>query len=453
VAYDVVIKNGRVMDPESGFDGYADVGLIGDRIAKLSEPGLIAGRRVIDASGLVVAPGFIDNTVPFGPEPAKDIYKSVEYWKLQDGVTTTLWLHSGAEFPASRIAAMRGKTHLTNWGMGIVASYFLLQKEKPLAERLELLRGSIEGGGLCIGVNPEYTPALTTEEMAAAMKLADEYGLWMGIHLRYAHMDSEQKGVEEAVRMTELSGGHLHIFHLPSTGGTYHMDATLEKLEAARARGLRITACAYPFSFWMTFINAANRFAPGWQEGLGLRYEDLWYVPTGEYLTESTFKKYRPQGGLIVVPEGTISVEKSILPAYAKDWIWVGSDGCYDEPWKQWDKAMHPRDTGTFAAALAFAREHGIPLMTMLRKMTLDPARNLESACAEFKERGRLQEGMYADITVFDPETVNYSGTVRKPAVESKGIACVIVNGAVRYTAEGGVEGADNGRLLDRVNR
>jgi hypothetical protein len=273
----------------------------------------------------------------------------------------------------------------------------------------------------------------------------------MGLHLRFSREDTELKGVEEAIEVAEKSGARVHIFHLPSTGGTFHMEEALEMLEAARARGVRIDADAYPYTYWMTFINS-ERFNPGWREGFGLDYGDLFYVPTKSFLDEASFKKYRKIGGLVVVPEGTIPLEDSLLRALRKDWIFLASDGGFDVLPGSAPIAGHPRDTGNFAHALALARENGIDVKAMLRKMTLDPARLLEPVCAEFRERGRLREGAYADITAFDPATVDHSGTVENPMKESAGIRAVVVNGVLRWR-EGKLAGSDSGRLMDRTGR
>jgi hypothetical protein len=446
--YDIVIKGGRVIDPESGFDAVADIGTKGDRIARISAKGGLRGAETVDASGLIVSPGFIDVDIPLYPTASN--IRGTEYWKLTDGVTSALWLHNGYGDASVILKAVGSMSHVTNWAFGVrYTDYHIWYKTRE--ERLAALRRNISLGGIMVSGSPEYYPDSTTADMIEYAKVAEEYKMPMGLHLRFSREDTELKGVEEAIEVAEKSGARVHIFHLPSTGGTFHMEEALEMLEAARARGVRIDADAYPYTYWMTFINS-ERFNPGWREGFGLDYGDLFYVPTKSFLDEASFKKYRKIGGLVVVPEGTIPLEDSLLRALRKDWIFLASDGGFDVLPGSAPIAGHPRDTGNFAHALALARENGIDVKAMLRKMTLDPARLLEPVCAEFRERGRLREGAYADITAFDPATVDHSGTVENPMKESAGIRAVVVNGVLRWR-EGKLAGSDSGRLMDRTGR
>jgi len=446
--YDLVIRGGRVIDPESGFDATADVGITGDRIARISKGRRLAGKAVVAAAGLVVSPGFIAGDIPLYP-PASNI-RGTEYWKLTDGVTSALWLHNGYGDVSVMTKAVGSMGHATNWGFGVrYTDYHIWYKTRE--ERLAALRRNLDLGGIMVSGSPEYYPDSTTDDMVEYAKIAAEYKTPMGLHLRYSRKDTELEGVREAIDVAERSGARVHVFHLPSTGGTFHMEEALEMLEAARARGVRIDADAYPYTYWMTFINS-TRFDPGWREGFGLGYGDLYYVPTKSFLDETSFRKYRKVGGRVVVPEGSIPLEDSLLRALKKDWIFIASDGGYDFLPGSAPAAGHPRDTGNFAHALALAREQGIDVKVMIKKMTLDPARLLEEVCEEYKERGRLREGAYADVTVFDPATVKDSGTVENPAKESAGIRAVVVNGVLRWH-EGKLVGSDSGRLMDRTGR
>jgi hypothetical protein len=446
--YDIVIRGGRVLDPETGFDGIADVGVLGDAIAAISPAGGLKGKVLVEAGGMAVAPGFIDVDIPLYPTSAN--YRGTEYWKLTDGVTSALWLHNGYGDVDVILRAVGAKTHAVNWAFGVRFTDYQ-EWYKTRDERIAALRRNIQKGGLWVAGSPEYYPGVSTDDMVAYAKVAAEFKMPVGLHLRYSRKDSELKGVAEAIEVAERSGAHVHIFHLPSTGGTFNMPKALSMLEDARARGVRIDADAYPYTYWMTFLNSA-RFDPGWREGFGLDYKDLYYVPTKTFLDKASFDAYRKVGGLAVVPEGSIPLQDSLLRALAKDWIFLASDGGYDFLPGQAPAAGHPRDTGNFSHALALAREQGIPLMSMVRKMTLDPARLLALTCADFKLRGRLQEGAYADITVFDPATARDSGTAENPAQESAGIRAVIVNGELRWL-EGKLIGKDSGRLMDRTGR
>ena len=444
--FDLVILNGRVMDPESGFDRHANVGIMGDTIVTITDDPL-SGRQTVDATGLVVAPGFIDVTMP--GFPSQELYLNIQHWKLADGVTTALWTHDGWHDPREVIQPIRDRLHLINWGVGTSINRLHLRADTH-NERLALLEDAVRAGGISVGASPEYFQFITTEALVDFARIADEHGLWLGLHLRYSRRDTELEGVREAIAIAEQSGAHIHIFHISSTGATYNAAEALRLLDEARHRGIRITADVYPYSFWMTYLNSA-RFADGWQEGFDLDYDDLFHVPTREHLTADTFRELRSANGLTVVPEDTISWDEAILPALSRDWIFIASDGWSGRNPFRGDTpfAGHPRGSGTFATALSLHRTHELSLMTLLQKITLDPAVHMEVADESFTRRGRLQIGAYADITVFDPERVGGAGTVLDSARASEGIHTVIVNGTVAFENDT-VLGRDAGRLLNR---
>ncbi len=444
--FDIVIRNGRVMDPETGMDQVAHVGIMNDVIVAVTRDD-IAGIREIDAEGFVVAPGFIDVTMPGFPSP--ELYRNIQHWKLTDGVTTALWTHDGWHDPQLVIDPIRDGVHLINWGVGTSINR-LYHPDRTHEQRLALLERAVRGGGVSVGASPEYYQWISTEALIDYARVADRYDLWLGLHLRYSRRDMELDGVHEAIEVAETSGAHVHIFHISSTGGTYNAAEALDLLDEARARGVRITADVYPYSYWMTYLNSA-RFDEGWRDGFGIDYDELFYVPAREHLDEDTFHARRRDGGLTVVPEGTISWEDAIIPALQRDWVFIASDGWSgrnpffaDTPF-----AGHPRGSGTFATALSLHRRFDLPLMTLLRKITLDPALHMQTADASFARRGRLQIGAYADLTVFDPERVGGGGTILDSARRSEGIHLVIVNGLVAYE-DGAVLGINAGRLINR---
>jgi dihydroorotase-like cyclic amidohydrolase len=444
--FDVVISGGRVMDPETGFDRVANVGIAGGRIALITTYP-IPGRRVIDASGMAVSPGFIDLCVAGRPSSAADA-RNIEAWKVSDGVTTVLFLHDGTgDLPAYR-SMLEGAGHYANIGFS-TRVWDYLYRGYTLEEKLELVRANLDGGALGVSASPEYTPDVGTEELLAYGRVAREYGVPLFLHLRYSSRERELEGVAEAVRIALETGAHVHIFHLPSTGGTYHMDRALGMLRRARRLGARIDADLYAYTYWATYINAA-RFNRGWQQRYDLTYRDLFYVPTREYLTEATFNRYRRSGGLIVVPENTMSLERSLLPALREELVYIASDSACSVPFGgEVPSTGHPRGTNNFARALHLSREAGIPLMDTLGKMTLGPARVMEGTDPTFRRRGRMQEGCYADITVFDYRQVNGEGTVLNRAVPSRGIRAVLVGGEVVYL-DGEMGDAGAGRFLLR---
>lgn len=202
------------------------------------------------------------------------------------------------------------------------------------------------------------------------------------------------------------------------------MGESLQTLAAARAEGLEVTACVYPYNFWATYLGS-NRFAPGWEERFRISYNDLVIPGTGERLNAESFQRYQDENKLaaaFAIPE------EDVRTALESDFVMLGSDAIL-EP----DGNNHPRAAGTFSRVLGkYVREEKlISLMDALAKMTIMPARKLEGQAPALRTKGRLQMGADADITIFDPETVIDKATVTNPQQESVGIEWVFVVGKI----------------------
>ena len=109
--------------------------------------------------------------------------------------------------------------------------------------------------------------------------------------------------MDEAIRLAQDSGARVHIDHLHSTGGTFHMEAALAKIARPSPRA-RLTTCVYPYSYWATYLAPAGS-TPDGEQRYGLSYADLRVVGTGERLTAASFARYRKTSTLVAVPEGT----------------------------------------------------------------------------------------------------------------------------------------------------
>ncbi len=197
----------------------------------------------------------------------------------------------------------------------------------------------------------------------------------------------------------------------------------LERIEAARGRGVDVTAEAYPYTTASTRLESAM-FNPGWQDNLPIAYDQIEWVATGERLTEDTFDDRRAEGGWVLLH---FMRDEDIDRVIAAPGVIIASDGV---PFV--DGRGHPRGAGTYARVLGrYVRERGVvPLMEALAKMTILPARRLERVAAAMMRKGRIQEGTDADITVFDPETVIDRATFSDPTTPSAGIPHVLVGGS-----------------------
>lgn len=420
IKYDLVILGGRCIDPYSGFDQIANVGIRDGRIETIS-PDLLTGEKTLDAKSLVVSPGFIDVLADNTRNPVKT-YTIFEKYKVTDGVTTALQMHGGTENAGWYYKAFSELPHWTNFGASTkIMSIRPMFKE--LKQRIRRVEECLDEGALGVSMSPEYQP-LPFDEMVDYARIAQKYTVPVFIHTRFSSRERELEGVAEAIRMSELSGAHVHIDHLHSTGGTFHMEEALEMISRARDKGLGITTCVYPYDYWATYLHS-KRFDKGWQNRYGLTYSDLVVVGTGERLNEKSFSAKRKQYGVLVaVPPGTMNKEKILFPALREDFVYISSDGGIEsEPRAN----NHPRGAGTFATAIHEGLAAGLTLSAIIKKMTYYPARLI--GLKTMQNRGMLFEGSIADLTVFNPATVNGTATVSNPNQFSDGIVYVVVNG------------------------
>jgi N-acyl-D-aspartate/D-glutamate deacylase len=398
------------------------VGITSEGRIHLSDTPLPA-RRVLDATNRIVAPGFIDILGDNSSRPEKT-YLTYEKYKLTDGVGTALQMHGGAGNVAAYRRHFDPLPHHVNFGTSTKVM-IIRNKYHDRATRLRKIEESLDAGALGVSHSPEYQPDTTFEELVDYGTVARQYDRPLVLHLRYSSSARELDGVREAVRVVERTGVRLHIAHLNSTGGTFHIEDALGIIRAARSRGMEITSCVYPYSYWATYVSSA-RFGPGWRERFGLDYGDLTVVGTGERLTARSFAHYRKTPGVLVaVPVGTQPLARTFDLAIREAGCLVASDGGIE---REAHANSHPRGAGCFSTALRHAREIGIPLEQVHAAMTSRPA-----ALARLDSRGEIREGYMGDVTVFDPRIVNGRATVANPDQYSAGIDAVIVNGKVSY--------------------
>ncbi len=428
--FDQVIAGGRVIDPETGYDEVASVGIDGDRITSIST-GPLTGKSTIDATNLVVAPGFID-VLSYEPN-------SYGVWyKVGDGVTTNLCMHginntaegffdyfgTDAQRPPVHYGGAFDDPHMRSVEEDIPSKAATSSQLSALTSSFE---DAIANGYIGLDVEPEYTPWVTAEEITALARVAETHGLPVFSHIRASSPDAPNGGslgaLDELLRVADDTGVAVHVDHITSMT-THVMAPAIEKIDAARDRGVDVTACLYPYDFWATTL-ASERFAPGWQDRFGISYGDLEVAGTGERLTAASFERYQSENKLVAahaIPEDDVQA------ALRAPWTLIGSDGIL-EPGNN----NHPRCSGCFTRTLGrYVRDLGVlSLVDALAKMTILPARRLESRVPALRAKGRLQMGADADVTIFDPQTVGDRSTVADPAQMASGVSYVLVSGQV----------------------
>jgi N-acyl-D-aspartate/D-glutamate deacylase len=405
---------------------------------------------VIQASGLVVAPGFID---------LHDHDQTASGYRLKamDGVTTALELEIGP--PDVRKFLDQRRNHaLINYGTSAshpwARAIVLTQGSVPENEGIvptsgpatndlatpdqvqrmqQRLREELNAGGLGIGMGIQYTPGATRVEIIEIFRVAAERAVPVFVHNRGSGVES----VEEVIAAAVAAGAPLHIVHINSTC-LREAPECLRMVAGARARGLDVTTEAYPYIAGMTQINSAL-FNPGWQEKFGVDYSDLMIPNTGERLTKKRFEELhasaKPQT-IIMFNNSQEIVDQVIVNPL----VMIASDGL----------AGHPRDAGTFGRVFAqYVRERrSLTLMDAIRKMSYMPALRLERSTPQARKKGRIQVGADADVVVFDPQTFRDQSTFEKADVPSTGVRYLLVNGTLVVENGAIVSGVTPGQAL-----
>lgn len=430
--YDIVLNNGRLIDPASNTDAIRSIGIKGTKIAEIGAHPLV-GRTVIDAHGLVISPGFID-LHSHGQTPENYAFKA------RDGVTTALEMEVGVWPLLPWYAAREGKA-LINYGatsghLGALMAVMhdsnagkLLPRDAAVErapnpqewrETYGDVRDGLREGALGIGLGIAYVPKTPRAEILELFGLAAQFKRPVYVHMRDG--GPVEPGVvdalQEVISDAAITGASLHVVHITSMA-LRQTELCLNMIAGARKHGLDVTTEAYPYTAGMTDIASAI-FSPGWQARQGgITYHDLQWAATGERLTAESFARYRKQGGMIAIHS---IPEEIVRLAMADPAVMIASDGILDHG------KGHPRAAGCYARVLGryVRQQHVLSLMDAIRKMSFEPAQRLA-----LPNKGRIAAGADADITLFDPEHVIDRATFENPAQYSDGIPYVLVNGTL----------------------
>ncbi|MBW0159534.1 amidohydrolase family protein [Sinorhodobacter sp. B57] len=461
--YDLVINNGRVMDPETLFDDIANVGVKDGRIIAISKDPL-TGTETVDATGHIVAPGFIDTHFHFQMPIGYSL-------GLRDGLTSSMDFEMGCagSYVAAWYEARAGVTQ-ANYGCAVshefaramildgsdgaeylingpVAAYTTRAKTgwsvtRPNLEQgnaiLEEIDKGLMAGAPGIGSTTGYMRAgISSREMFEVQKVGARYGRPMGSHTRYTlgNDTTEVNGAQELIANAIALGAPAIVLHFNNPGWR----VTHELISGLQERGFNIWGEIYPYAAGSTTINAEFLEPQSWVDDLGNRYEETILDPvTNEYYTLETYKA-------TIASEPTRPVVVFKMPAEDQaKWltlkgVTMASDGVGAQPYDApWDFPMdqlggtHPRTAGSRGATIRLGREHNIPMMQLMSILSYNVAKHLgDTGLKAMQERGRIQTGMVADIVVFDPERFTDNSTYDKGAVPSTGMKAVIVNGQV----------------------
>ena len=491
--FDLVILNGRVMDPETKYDAVANVGVKDGRITVITED-KITGKETIDATGHVVAPGFIDihahgqNIGDYRMQAMQGVTTMLE---LESGVLPiaewydkqaqkNLPIHYGAAagWTFARIAAFAGEQPVStpeyfqnaqsrsDWKMNIATP-------DQQSQILKLVAQGLDEGALGIGINAGYAPGHGQKEYFALAELAAERGVATFTHVRYAsNMEprSSFQAVQELIANAAITGAHMHLCHINSTS-LRDIHSILKLVDDAFERNINISVGAYPWGAASTVVGAAMFTGEGWRERMGstahnfqlgtqrmteAQLADYQKNKPGTFITWHFLDESNPAD--LALLDASVLHPKILIESDEMFWMFMDThDRIVNYAGDAWplpkETFSHPRSNGTFAKILrSYVRER--KLMSMqeaLRKMCLMPARTLEGFVPQMKKKGRLQPGMDADIVVFDPEVIRDVGTYEEPNQAAVGVQSVLVNGELVVDEGELVSDAAPGRAIRRT--
>jgi N-acyl-D-amino-acid deacylase len=533
-SFDVLIKNGHILDG-SGNPWYAaDVGIRGDRIEAIGNLSNARATKVMDASGQIVAPGFID---VLGQSEMSLLIDNRAFSKLSQGITSEVTGEGNSIAPQNEKTIAPLKPFLDHYHLNIdwtsLGGYFrrLEKQGTPLnlgtfvgaaqvreavigdddraptpgeLDQMEVLVDqAMRDGALGVSTALIYPPGhyAKTEELIALCKVAARYDGIYATHMR-SEGAQEMQAIDEAIRIGREAGVPVEIFHLKVIGKSRwgSMPRVIEKIQEARDSGLDIRADQYPYVAGGTALASA---LPPWVADGGMAkllerlhhskirdrikiemasehpdWENLYFDSGGgsgvmiASAENPALKKYQGQTlAQIARSEGKpeldamfdfiledkgqtgalyfIAGENDLRYALRQPWVEIGLDApemSLDGP--LFEPHTHPRTMGSMPRFLGhYVREEKlVSLPEAIRRITSMPAQRYHLA-----NRGLIETGFYADITIFNPKTIIDRATYAEPTLVSQGIDSVLVNGRVEFE-NGHLTGLKAGRPLRRMS-
>ncbi len=528
--FDVLIKNGQLIDGSGNPSYIGDIGINGDTIAAIGTLKNATGKLEIDATGLVVAPGFI-NMLSWAVESLIEDGRSLS--DIKQGVTLEVFGEGMSMGPLSetlkqQMAASQGDIKydidwstldeylesLVNRGISPNVASFIgattvrinhigYEDRAPTDEEMismkAMVREAMEEGAMGVGSSLIYAPAFysSTEELIELCKVSSEYD---GMYI--SHMRSEGnrilESIDELMKIANDANIRAEIYHLKMSGkdNWHKYDDVVKKIDSARTAGLHITTDMYNYVAGATGLDASM---PPWvQEGgydkwaerlkdpkirkrvykemttdtdewenlmfgagtadnlllIGFKNDSLRHY-TGKTLTEVAKihgKSPEETAMDLVIADGSrvgtvyfLMSEENVKKQIALPYMSFGSDAESSAPEGVFlESSAHPRAYGNFSRVLGkYVRdEKVISMEEAIRKLTALPASNLK-----IKNRGSLAEGYFADIAIFNPETIQDHATFAEPHQLSTGMVHVLVNGE-QVLKDGEHTGAKPGQVV-----
>jgi N-acyl-D-amino-acid deacylase len=479
--FDILIRNGQVYDGNGNPWILADVGIIGDRIRAVGRLPMATATRVIEASGLAVTPGFIDVHSHAGPGLASEALKQGQP-VLAQGITTVLVNPDGGGPTDLEAQSARYRRQGIGPNVGVFVPHGSIRQSvmgmtdhdpdsEQIAKMVDMVRQGMRSGAIGLSSGLYYAPGSysKTDEVIALARMAAQFGGVYASHIRDEgdYNVGVMAAVQEVITIAEQAGLIGVVTHMKALGPANHglSMALIERIEAARARGVQVYADQYPYNASGTGIGGA--LIPRWAQVGGrealmrrIRGQDRpkvvadvraniarrggadtlvisRYSPDpafeGRSISELARRAGRPpeEYALDLVERGDASLvsfnmsERDIDLIMRQPWTMTSTDGGL-VPMGQ--GKPHPRAYGAFPRKLRhYVKERNVvDLPFAIRSMTSLPAQVFA-----LKDRGQIRPGAFADVLIFDPAKVNDPATYQDPHQLAEGMQHILVNGEV----------------------
>lgn len=448
---ELLITNGRVIDPANGIDSNLNILVRDGKIAALTRDIPRGDFTVIDAKNRVVTPGFIDIHMHEAPVcDLGDMESSIFGSMLRMGVTTAVGGNCGDnELPPEEYwNAVSGKLPVN---LALMAGHGSARRQagfrdkyaslspKNIKEVAKILRTWLDQGCFGISYGIRYIPGINREELMSTARLCKNEKLLISAHVR-DDADFIFESLEEFLELGWVYDIPCQVSHIGSMGGYGQMAGVLSMLDEARHKGLDVMADCYPYSAFSTSIGATT-YDPGFMERYRCGYDAIILCGgkyDGQHCTEEIFHEMRREA------PGTLTVAHVMAPedvalAMAHPSVMLASDGITE------GGSGHPRAAGSFPRLIdRYVRSGVLTLYQAVEKMTHLPARRLGLA-----HKGNLSIGSDADLVIFDPDTICDKATFAEPSLAPEGIDYVILGGEIACR-NGGIVNSTLGKPVRR---
>lgn len=430
---ETVLLNGIVIDPQNRINSRLNIGIKDGRIAAVTSQNLSA-KNVFDCSGLIIAPGFVDVHMHEDyREDSGELMTTTGECMLRMGVTTALGGNCGDgpdNLPAYKENIARNGYPVN---LALLSAHGALRRgqgdfnkyEEVTTQTIEMmgkqLEAELQQGSFGLSFGIRYIPGMNYQEMESLCKIVKKYQGVVAAHIRD---DAKMvfQALQEFMQLGRDTGVKLQVSHLGSMAAYGQMEEALGMIDEYGATGNDISVDCYPYSAFLTSIGATT-FDDGFLDRYGIDYSSL-EIAQGKYkgqrATAQSFHETRQNHPDCFVV-GHVMKENEVEMALKHPKVCVGSDGILH------GEAGHPRVAGTFPRFLReYVYKRGmLDINQAIKKITSQPAQRFSL------NKGTLSIGAAADITVFNPLTIQDTATFEQPLLVPQGVEYVFLAGHV----------------------